>query len=388
MDDSGSSQAEFLGTLCWSWSPSVSPPSRSASGSLAELLGRGRSHRTGLWARARRPRLCHRPDLGLPRQPGRDAGLHRGRANEVGRGRRLPRGPVRRGHRRGLPPLLDVHDFAAVPQVHSGARCRRLRPPVAPVREPGGRLPDRGRADRRSSSWSCSSPPTRRPIQGAAGVAIGFALVFVHLIGIPLTGTSVNPARSLGPALVLGRHGPQPGLALHRGPAGWGARRRGDPSRAGRPLQGGRRGGGRRRPATGARPGGSRYGRTMDLTEALPFARGRRQACWPPIRSNGRPQLSNIMFVPGEGDTLRISVTDDRAKTANLRRDPRASLYVPATRSGSTSSSRRRPSCPPWPATRTTPRSTLSSTTTGAARASTRTGRSTGPPWCRTAGSC
>lgn len=41
-------------------------------------------------------------------------------------------------------------------------------------------------------------------IQGAAGVAIGFALVIVHLVGIPLTGTSVNPARSLGPALVVG----------------------------------------------------------------------------------------------------------------------------------------------------------------------------------------
>jgi aquaporin Z len=41
-------------------------------------------------------------------------------------------------------------------------------------------------------------------IQGAAGVAIGFGLVIVHLIGIPLTGTSVNPARSLGPALVVG----------------------------------------------------------------------------------------------------------------------------------------------------------------------------------------
>ena len=41
-------------------------------------------------------------------------------------------------------------------------------------------------------------------IQGAAGLAIGMALVVVHLIGIPLTGTSVNPARSLGPALVLG----------------------------------------------------------------------------------------------------------------------------------------------------------------------------------------
>jgi aquaporin Z len=41
-------------------------------------------------------------------------------------------------------------------------------------------------------------------IQGAAGVAIGFALVMVHLVGIPLTGTSVNPARALGPALVVG----------------------------------------------------------------------------------------------------------------------------------------------------------------------------------------
>lgn len=36
------------------------------------------------------------------------------------------------------------------------------------------------------------------------GVAIGLALVAVHLIGIPLTGTSVNPARSIGPALFVG----------------------------------------------------------------------------------------------------------------------------------------------------------------------------------------
>jgi PPOX class probable F420-dependent enzyme len=67
----------------------------------------------------------------------------------------------------------------------------------------------------------------------------------------------------------------------------------------------------------------------MDLTEALVFARDRRQGVLATIRGNGRPQLSNIVYVPGEGDTLRISVTEDRAKTANLRRDPRASLYVP-----------------------------------------------------------
>jgi aquaporin Z len=36
------------------------------------------------------------------------------------------------------------------------------------------------------------------------GVAIGAALTAVHLVGIPLTGTSVNPARSIGPALFQG----------------------------------------------------------------------------------------------------------------------------------------------------------------------------------------
>jgi aquaporin Z len=35
-----------------------------------------------------------------------------------------------------------------------------------------------------------------------AGVAVGLALATVHLVGVPLTGTSVNPARSIGPALI------------------------------------------------------------------------------------------------------------------------------------------------------------------------------------------
>ena len=38
-----------------------------------------------------------------------------------------------------------------------------------------------------------------------AGIVIGLTLTFVHLIGIPLTGTSVNPARSLAPAIFLGK---------------------------------------------------------------------------------------------------------------------------------------------------------------------------------------
>ena len=36
------------------------------------------------------------------------------------------------------------------------------------------------------------------------GIVIGLALALVHIVGIPLTGTSVNPARSLAPALFLG----------------------------------------------------------------------------------------------------------------------------------------------------------------------------------------
>jgi aquaporin Z len=37
-----------------------------------------------------------------------------------------------------------------------------------------------------------------------AGLVIGLSLTVIHIVGIPLTGTSVNPARSLGPAVILG----------------------------------------------------------------------------------------------------------------------------------------------------------------------------------------
>ena len=46
------------------------------------------------------------------------------------------------------------------------------------------------------------------------------------------------------------------------------------------------------------------------------------------LKRDGRPQSSNIVYVVGDDDVIRISVTDSRAKTANLRRDPRASLHV------------------------------------------------------------
>jgi aquaporin Z len=45
---------------------------------------------------------------------------------------------------------------------------------------------------------------------GFAGIAIGLCLTLIHLISIPVTNTSVNPARSTGPALVVG------GIALQQ----------------------------------------------------------------------------------------------------------------------------------------------------------------------------
>jgi len=43
----------------------------------------------------------------------------------------------------------------------------------------------------------------RAPV-GFAGISIGFVLTLVHLVGIPVTNTSVNPARSIGPAIFVG----------------------------------------------------------------------------------------------------------------------------------------------------------------------------------------
>jgi PPOX class probable F420-dependent enzyme len=45
------------------------------------------------------------------------------------------------------------------------------------------------------------------------------------------------------------------------------------------------------------------------------------------IKRDGRPQLSNVSYAVIDG-TVRVSVTDDRAKTRNARRDPRVSLHV------------------------------------------------------------
>lgn len=50
----------------------------------------------------------------------------------------------------------------------------------------------------------------KKEYSNVAGIVIGLTLVLVHLFGLPITGTSVNPARSIGPALLQG------GLALEQ----------------------------------------------------------------------------------------------------------------------------------------------------------------------------
>ncbi len=47
------------------------------------------------------------------------------------------------------------------------------------------------------------------------------------------------------------------------------------------------------------------------------------------LKRDGRPQLSNVNYAYDEAAALiRVSITDDRAKAKNLRRDPRASFHV------------------------------------------------------------
>ncbi|WP_042391838.1 PPOX class F420-dependent oxidoreductase [Streptacidiphilus carbonis] len=50
------------------------------------------------------------------------------------------------------------------------------------------------------------------------------------------------------------------------------------------------------------------------------------------LKRDGRPQISNVTHhFDAEQRLIRVSLTDDRAKTRNLRRDPRASYHVTST---------------------------------------------------------
>ena len=69
----------------------------------------------------------------------------------------------------------------------------------------------------------------------------------------------------------------------------------------------------------------------MDIPQALEFVRTHHFGVITTQRRDGRPQLSNIAYSVGDDGIIKVSVTDGRAKTANLRRDPRASLHVANT---------------------------------------------------------
>lgn len=65
----------------------------------------------------------------------------------------------------------------------------------------------------------------------------------------------------------------------------------------------------------------------MELSEAIDWAAERKLGVLITIRSDGRPQSSDIVYYVDTG-AFCISMTAGRAKTANLRRDSRAVLHV------------------------------------------------------------
>jgi PPOX class probable F420-dependent enzyme len=66
----------------------------------------------------------------------------------------------------------------------------------------------------------------------------------------------------------------------------------------------------------------------IDLDRARQFLKVRHDGILVTIKRDGRPQLSNILYFLDDDGLIKISVTQTRAKTRNLRRDPRASLHV------------------------------------------------------------
>jgi PPOX class probable F420-dependent enzyme len=65
----------------------------------------------------------------------------------------------------------------------------------------------------------------------------------------------------------------------------------------------------------------------MDLDKAFEWAGGRSDGVLITIRRDGRPQSSDIAYLLDDG-VFNISVTESRAKTANMRRDPRVVLHI------------------------------------------------------------
>ena len=65
----------------------------------------------------------------------------------------------------------------------------------------------------------------------------------------------------------------------------------------------------------------------MDLSRAVEWAAARTLGVLITLRADGRPQSSDVVY-DWDGTSFAVSVTDDRAKTVNMRRDPRVVLHV------------------------------------------------------------
>jgi PPOX class probable F420-dependent enzyme len=65
----------------------------------------------------------------------------------------------------------------------------------------------------------------------------------------------------------------------------------------------------------------------MDIDKAVDFAGGQRVGILVTLRADGRPHTSNVVYAV-DGHQVRVSLTDDRVKTRNLRGDPRTVLHV------------------------------------------------------------
>lgn len=64
----------------------------------------------------------------------------------------------------------------------------------------------------------------------------------------------------------------------------------------------------------------------MNHEQALDFVRRNHRGVLATLKRDGRPQLSNVAYLLDDDGAIKISVTRDRAKTRNVRRDPRVSM--------------------------------------------------------------
>ncbi len=64
----------------------------------------------------------------------------------------------------------------------------------------------------------------------------------------------------------------------------------------------------------------------MTESEARQFLTRNHRGVVATLKHDGRPQLSNVVYAVADDGRIKISTTRDRAKTANVRRDPRCSL--------------------------------------------------------------